>query len=58
METTHCMLLYYVDYDRTKEFFHRGIVNKNGNFKNSVIFPEFSVVISDMKEFSDIYQTF
>lgn len=51
------MLLYYVDYDRTKEFFHRGIVNKMGSFKDSAILPKFRVVVSYIKAFPYIYRT-
>uniref|UniRef100_M1DEK6 Integrase core domain containing protein n=1 Tax=Solanum tuberosum TaxID=4113 RepID=M1DEK6_SOLTU len=44
--------------NRSEEFFNNGIVIKTGNFKKRAIMPETRVVVDDIKEFPDIYQTF
>lgn len=44
--------------NRTKEFFHKGILTKIGSFKKRAILPKFRVVSSDIKAFLDVYQKF
>lgn len=44
--------------DRTKEFFHRGIVTNTGSFKKRAIFLEFMVVSTKIKAFPNIHWIF